>query len=138
LDLRGLRVLIVEDDCDLRSLHTATMRQYGAEAKDAASVAEAIDILLAFRPHVIISDLGMPVEDGFVLIRRIRELAPDQGGTTPAVAVTAYSGSSDRVRALAAGYQRYMSKPFDPEELVAVVASLVDQPCPSKAESSPR
>ncbi len=138
MDLRGLRVLIVEDDCDLRSLHTATMRQYGAEAKDAASVAEAIDILLAFRPHVIISDLGMPVEDGFVLIRRIRELAPDQGGTTPAVAVTAYSGSSDRVRALAAGYQRYMSKPFDPEELVAVVASLVDQPCPSKAESSPR
>jgi CheY-like chemotaxis protein len=114
------------------------MRQYGAEAKDAGSVAEAIDILLAFRPHVIISDLGMPVEDGFVLIRRIRELAPDQGGTTPAVAVTAYSGSSDRVRALAAGYQRYMSKPFDPEELVAVVASLVDQPCPSKAESSPR
>jgi CheY-like chemotaxis protein len=90
----------------------------------AASAAEAFDRLLAQRPHVLVSDIGMPSEDGYALIQRIRRLPADRGGITPAIALTAYARDDDRTRAIQAGFQKHLSKPVEPPELVAVIAAL--------------
>jgi CheY-like chemotaxis protein len=96
----------------------------GAEVIAAASVDEALDALDRFRPDVLISDIAMPDRDGYDLIREIRSREPERGGKIPAVAVTAYARAEDRVRVLAAGFQMHIAKPIDPDELIAVVASL--------------
>ncbi|HZS03522.1 MAG TPA: ATP-binding protein, partial [Blastocatellia bacterium] len=123
-DLKGVRVLVVDDEADARDLLSVVLAQSGAEVKAAASAAEALTAIEQWRPHVLVSDIGMPVEDGHALIRRLRALGPERGGLTPAVALTAYARSEDRLRALSAGYQMHVAKPVDPEELAAVIASL--------------
>ncbi|MBD2078678.1 hybrid sensor histidine kinase/response regulator [Leptolyngbya sp. FACHB-17] len=124
--LDGLRLLIVDDDADMRELLAYTLEACGAEVIAAASAAEAIAILTASAAslHLLISDIGMPDEDGYRLLHRIRALPTEQGGRIPAVALTAYARTQDRTAALLAGFQSHLAKPVEPAELVAVVANL--------------
>jgi CheY-like chemotaxis protein len=95
-----------------------------AAVTTASSVQEALECLRADRPDVLISDIGMPGEDGYALIRRVRALAAERGGNLPAIALTAYARSEDRTRSILAGYQMHVAKPVEPSELIATVASL--------------
>jgi len=122
--VRGLRILVVDDEEDVRTFALMTFRQCGVDAAEAASVSEALRIIEDWRPDVLIADIGMPDEDGYTLIQKVRELAADRGGRTPALALTAYARTEDRVRILSAGYQIHVAKPVEPVELIAAVASL--------------
>ncbi|HEU5191362.1 MAG TPA: hybrid sensor histidine kinase/response regulator, partial [Methylomirabilota bacterium] len=122
--LSGVRVLVVDDDPAAVELVVETLGQSGAEARGAGSVAAALPVLAAWRPAVLVSDIEMPGEDGYALIRQVRTLTPEAGGRTPAVALTAFSRPEDRVRILQAGFSLHVTKPVDPEELIAIVATL--------------
>jgi len=122
--LRGVRVLIVDDDVDTLDMLKFILQDRGAEVITAFSAAEALDALDHSVPDALISDLAMPDQDGYELIEQIRRRVPERGGNIPAVALTAYARVEDRVRALTAGFQIYVPKPIDPDELVAVVANL--------------
>jgi PAS domain S-box-containing protein len=124
LILQGLRILIVDDELDTRNLLTTILGEYGAQVTAAASTQEAMTALSQFQPDILISDIGMPQEDGYTLIRKVRSLPSEQGGKIPAVALTAYARSEDRTQALLAGFQLHIPKPVNPEELAAVVANL--------------
>ncbi|MBW4613608.1 MAG: PAS domain S-box protein [Desmonostoc vinosum HA7617-LM4] len=123
-DLTQVRVLVVEDTTDSREFLVFLLEQYGAITASAESAAEAFEAVQQFRPDVIVSDIGMPIEDGYSLIRRVRNLKPEQGGNIPAIALTAYAKNEDRDRAMAAGFQKHLPKPIQPEELTAAIASL--------------
>ena len=123
--LDGLRVLVVDDEADTLDLIKVLLGQCGAEVATASSSAEALGLFAELTPDVIISDIGMPGEDGFELIRKVRELPPERGGRTPAVALTAYARAADRLRVLRSGYQMHVAKPVELAELVAVVANVV-------------
>ena len=122
--LAGVTVLAVDDEADARDLVRAVLEQHGARVTVAASTEEAIGLIREHAPSVLVADIGMPGEDGFSLVRRIR--AGEAGRLTglPAVALTAYGREEDRVRVLQAGFQQHVAKPLFPDELVAVVASL--------------
>jgi PAS domain S-box-containing protein len=123
--LTGTRVLVVDDEADARELIVTVLEQYGAEPRGAGSVVEALEVLSRFRPDVLVSDIGMPGEDGYVLIRKLRTLEDEQGiPRLPAVALTAYARGEDRRRALAAGFQVHVAKPVEPAELVEAIASI--------------
>jgi PAS domain S-box-containing protein len=122
--LTGVRVLFVEDDPDSREMVSRMLRQRGAEVACASSAGEGFSTFPATRPHVVISDIGMPGEDGYALLSRIRALPADQGGRVPAIALTALARPEDRRRALHAGYQLHLPKPIDATELATAVASL--------------
>ena len=122
----GLAILIVEDDTDARELMQAVLEQRGARVWAAESVARAFELLASVKVEVIVSDIAMPDEDGLSLARRLRSLPVEQGGHTPIVAVSAYAGTSDRLRALAAGFDRYLHKPVDFDDLTATILSLVE------------
>jgi signal transduction histidine kinase/ActR/RegA family two-component response regulator len=124
--LTGVRVLVVDDEQDTRRLISTVIAQTGAEVTACASAGEALEKLKTWRPHVLMSDIGMPGEDGYALIQKVRALPPEGGGRTPAAALTAYARDEDRGRALAAGYQLHIAKPFDPHELLAAVSDLHD------------
>lgn len=121
--LEGLRVLVVDDEPDARELLRSLLGMYGIEVHVAASAAEALDGMEQFRPDVLVSDIGMPGEDGYGLIRRIRE-GEGRTASTPAVALTAYARREDRARALGAGFDMHMPKPVEPGELLIVLANL--------------
>ncbi len=122
--LARLRVLVVDDDADTRDVLRVVLSAAGAEVAEAASVAEALDRLDAWRADALVGDIGMPGEDGYALIRRVRARAPGRGGRLAAVALTAYARGDDHRRVLEAGYDRHLAKPVDPERLVAVLAEL--------------
>lgn len=122
--LDGVRVLVVDDEPDANAAVQAVLSQCGADVRVAASAQQAIEIFSRWRPHVLVSDIGMPVEDGYALIGRIRARGPAAGGDVPALALTAYARTDDRVRALAAGFQMHLAKPVDPTELGTAVARL--------------
>jgi CheY-like chemotaxis protein len=122
--LSGLRVLVCEDDIDCRELLQEVLSNEGATVRVAAAAAEALDHLREFRPDVLVSDIGLPLVDGYALIRQIRQLGEQQGGRTPAIALTAYAGGEDARRAFSAGYQLHVTKPVDPDELATRVANL--------------
>ncbi len=126
-DLRGIRVLAVDDEADARHLLKAVLEQCGAEVRTSGSAREAITTLEEYRPDVLVSDIGMPEEDGYSLIRKVRALNAESGGRTPAVALTAYARVEDRLQALSAGYSMHISKPVEPAELAVVIASLVSR-----------
>jgi CheY-like chemotaxis protein len=132
-DLDGVHVLVVDDEADARDLTAIRLQQYGAEVVTAATVEAAMEILAQQqpRPDLIVSDIAMPGEDGYSLIRRVRALDPEQGGRIPAIAVTAYSQTKDRVRALAAGFQMHMIKPVKAAELAHAIISVLGcfNPC---------
>ncbi|HEY3064703.1 MAG TPA: ATP-binding protein [Methylomirabilota bacterium] len=122
--LRGLRVLVVDDEPDARELIAEVLEQCNAAVSSAASVREALAEVERLRPHVVLSDIGMPGEDGYDLIRELRAREKEGGRRTPALAVTAFASPEDRQRALSAGYDLHLPKPVDPPELVEVVAKL--------------
>ncbi|MGH9901801.1 MAG: response regulator, partial [Pyrinomonadaceae bacterium] len=122
--LKGLRVLVVEDELDARELLNLALTQGGAEVRAAASVADALEMLDEWMPDVLVSDIGMPVEDGYDLIGQVRAREPERGGLLPALALTGYASTEDAKRARAAGFQMHMSKPIGLAELIAVVANL--------------
>lgn len=122
--LRGVRVLVVEDEADSRDTLCWILRLHGAESIPAASGAEALDLVQSARADILVCDIGLPDQDGYRLLKKIRQLPRAAGGAIPAVALTGYARVEDRVRALDAGFQTHASKPIEPAELVAVVASL--------------
>jgi signal transduction histidine kinase len=123
-NLNGIRILVVDDDPDSRGFLSALLQRQGATVSVAGSTGEAIDAFTAARPDVLVSDIAMPGQDGFDLIRRVRDLAPHDGGRTPAVALTAYVRAEDADAALSAGYQRHIRKPVVVSELLDAVAAL--------------
>jgi PAS domain S-box-containing protein len=127
VSLEGITVLAVDDDLDARNLLKHVLESCGARVVLAASAREAIKLVLSERPDMIISDIGMPGEDGYEFIRKVRALSADKGGRTPAAALTAFARAEDRTRALRAGYQMHAAKPIEPAELTAVVASLASR-----------
>ena len=122
--LRNVRVLVVDDEDDARVLLQTTLQQYGAEVSTASSVEEAFVAFEETQPDVVLSDIGMPHEDGYSLIRRLRARPAAAGGAVPAVAVTAYASAVDRAATQAAGYQAHVAKPFEPAEIARLVARL--------------
>jgi signal transduction histidine kinase/ActR/RegA family two-component response regulator len=122
--LRDVRILVVDDDRDGLDLVATILINGGAEVRTATSAAEGLAVLRAWRPDALISDIEMPGEDGYTLIRRVRALDPPSLARTPAIALTAYGRVEDRLRTLSAGYSMHIPKPVDPAELVVVVASL--------------
>ena len=124
LALDGLRILVVDDHADARAAITAVLVECGAEVVPVASASAALETLPRVRPDVMVSDIAMPEMDGRRLIHRVRELDTSQGGAIPAMALTAYASPADCTRTLLAGYQIYLAKPFDPTELVGLVARL--------------
>jgi len=123
-DLGGVKVLVVEDEADVRDLLRWLLESNNAVVHTASSANEALVMLARERPDILISDIGMPDRDGFSLIREIRGLDPQAGGHTPAVALTAFARAEDRTRALLAGYQFHLTKPIDAAELLAALATL--------------
>jgi CheY-like chemotaxis protein len=124
LEIADLRILVVDDEPDARRILTTILEEYGAKVTTVASAAEAIEVLKQLQPDVLISDIGMPEEDGYTLLRRVRNLDIEQGGQIPAVALTAYVRQEDYTHALAAGFQMHLSKPVDTTELIRAVAKL--------------
>jgi PAS domain S-box-containing protein len=122
--LHGVRVLVVDDDADARDLLTFVLDGAGAIVEASASAAAGFAAVRRFRPHVLVSDIGMPEEDGYSFARRIQSLTPDQGGGIPSIALTAYTRNEDRTKALAAGFTTHIGKPVNPDDLVATVANL--------------
>jgi PAS domain S-box-containing protein len=125
VNLGGVRVLLVDDESDSRDFLGMALRQYGADVTAAATAEEAVSLVQRHRPDVLVSDIGMPGEDGYALIRRVRALGAEGGGQVPAAALTAYAKGEDTTRALSAGYQVHVPKPVEPSELAAAVATLV-------------
>jgi signal transduction histidine kinase len=122
--LRGVRVLMVDDDRASLDLIARIITDASGEARTATSAAEGLLALQSWRPDVLVSDIEMPGEDGYTFIRKVRELDPAHGGKTPAIALTAYGRTEDRVRTLSAGYSMHVPKPVDPVELATIIASL--------------
>lgn len=124
-DLDGVQVLVVDDEEDTRDLVRAMLEKCGAQVITVGSAAEALAALEQRRPDVLVSDLGMPEEDGYSLIRKVRALPAERGGQTPAAALTAYARVEDRLKVFRSGFQIHVPKPVEPIELVTVVATLV-------------
>lgn len=125
--LEGLKILVVDDEADALELLSTILQKYGADVIAVASVKQALTIIETATdrsPDVLVSDIGMPDEDGYSLIRKLRQLEAQRGGRLPAIALTAYARNDDRRQALLAGFQMHLTKPVDAAELVAVVASL--------------
>jgi CheY-like chemotaxis protein len=123
-DLSGLRILIVDDEVDAREMVKRILSDRGAAVETAPSSGEALKLFPLVRPHVFITDIGMPGEDGYEAIRRVRELSLQEGGAVPAIALTAFARAEDRERAIASGFQTHLAKPVEPTELIATVANL--------------
>ena len=102
--------------------------EYGAFATAVASVDEALAVLEQAKPDILISDIGMSGQDGYTLIRKLRSLEPEKGGRIPAIALTAYTREEDRLKALSAGFQQHLSKPIDPNKMIAAVANVLELP----------
>jgi PAS domain S-box-containing protein len=124
LQLSGIKVLVVDDEADARTLIQRVLFQCNAEVLVASNAAEGLAMLQQHKPHLLISDIGMPETDGYQFLRQVRQLPPEQGGDTPAIALTAFARSEDRTRAMMAGYQVHIAKPIEAQELLATVGSL--------------
>ncbi len=124
LDLAGIKVLVVDDEIDARALIKRLLEDRGATVRTAASVVHAVEALRAELPDVLVSDIGMPEQDGYALIRQVRALPPEQGGRLLALALTAYARSEDRMKAILAGFQNHLAKPVEAVELLVLVANL--------------
>jgi signal transduction histidine kinase len=125
--LAGFRVLTVDDDRNTREMLREALRMAGADVEAAGSVREALERLPAFRPDVVVSDIGMPEEDGFDLVRRLRALPPDRGGDVPAIALTGFARDEDRAATRRAGYQAVAPKPVNLTELIATIRAVAGQ-----------
>ncbi len=122
--LAGLRILVVDDEPDAREIVAAILGEAGAEIATASGSGQAMNLVEQWKPDLLISDIGMPGESGYDLIRKVRALPADRGGAIPAIALTAYAHMQDRLKILSAGFQMHVPKPIEPIELATVVASL--------------
>jgi CheY-like chemotaxis protein len=120
--LTGLRVLVVDDEPDIREVLMVVLEQYGAEVTAVGSAGEAIEVLARKVPDVLVSDIGM--EDGYTLIRKVRDLEMELGGQIPALALTAYAREEEHRRVIAAGFHMHMPKPVESAKLAEAIASL--------------
>jgi CheY-like chemotaxis protein len=126
-NLTGIRVLAVDDEGDTRAMIREVLEQFGANVLTAGSAEEALEVFPGWKPDVLLFDIGMPREDGNMLIQKVRQLEAKEGRNTPAIALTAYARVEDRMRALAAGYQMFIPKPVEAGELVVTIASLIGE-----------
>ncbi|NOU30257.1 MAG: response regulator, partial [Polyangiaceae bacterium] len=124
-DLSRLSVLVLDDEPDARELLASMLGFRGARVRVASSVKEALAAIAEERPDVLVSDIGMPLQDGYDLIERLRALPAEEGGALPAVALTAYARTADRTRALLAGFNAHLTKPVEIDQLAAVITSIV-------------
>jgi PAS domain S-box-containing protein len=122
--LKGLRILAIDDEPDVRDMLQTLLKDCGANVLTVASAKEGLEALAAWKPHVLISDIGMPDEDGYSLIRKIRGLSPEQGADVLAIALTGYVRVEERMRALDAGYQMFVPKPVETNELISIIGDL--------------
>jgi CheY-like chemotaxis protein len=128
--LAGMRILVVDDEPDCATLTGYLLAQWGADVRIAISAPEALEVFEQYEqwpPDILVSDIQMPGVDGYALMRMVREMAPDRGGNIPAIALTAYTRAEDRIRALVAGFQIHIAKPFEPIELLTVVESILNR-----------
>jgi CheY-like chemotaxis protein len=126
LGLQGIKVLVVDDTADMREYVTFVLEHSGAKVIAVASGAEALAVLAEFQPAVLISDIGMAEMDGYMLMRQVRSLPAEQGGRIPAIALSAYAGEINQQQAIAAGFEKHISKPVEPAALVAVILDLLN------------
>ena len=124
LSLEGVRVLLVEDHVVVREVITRLLEDWGAKVTAVPGVPEALEAFGRELPNVVLSDLQMPGEDGYALIRKVRALPPDRGGQTPAAALTGMTTEADRTRVLKAGFQYHVPKPVDARQLVEIVTTM--------------
>jgi CheY-like chemotaxis protein len=122
--LDGVRIVLVDDDADSLDTMCLVLSLHGAETRGVRSAPQGLALVREFHPHVLVSDLSMPGDDGYTLIAQVRELPEAEGRHVPAVALTAHAYAEDRDRALAAGFQSYLSKPVEPDRVVDTVAKL--------------
>jgi PAS domain S-box-containing protein len=127
--LAGVEILLVDDQADVREFFTVALSHYGADVKSVASAREALKVLAQSQPDILLSDIGMPIMDGYMLMRQVRTKPPELGGQIPAIALTAYAGEINHQQAIAAGFQKHISKPVDPVELAQAIASLIPPKC---------
>lgn len=125
--LKGLRVLIVDDDVDSCDLMVLTLETYVVETQVVFSVSEALQAFSDFQPDVLVSDIAMPDEDGYSLIRKVRQLESCRNKKIPAIAITAVATEEACHHALSAGFNQWITKPFDPDDLVAAIANLASE-----------
>jgi CheY-like chemotaxis protein len=123
--LRDLRILVVDDDRDTREMLRFILQQEAGEVIAVSSVAEALASYKTSPPHVVVTDIGMPEFNGYALITLIREQDKELGRATPVIALTAYTSAADEQTAMAAGFQKYMAKPFDPGELIESIRGVL-------------
>ncbi|MBD2517322.1 response regulator [Nostoc sp. FACHB-973] len=123
--LTGIQILVVDDDVDTREFHTFVLEQAGAKVTAAASALEALQVLAQSKPDVLVSDIGMPETDGYMLMRQVKALQTDEGKKILAIALTAYAGEINHQQALESGFQNHVSKPVEPEKLVKAIATLI-------------
>src|SRR6266704_2967872 len=146
--LRGLRVLVVDDEADARELMRMILRSSGADVMAAACAEEALEQVEQWHPDILVSDIGLPGDDGYVLIQKLRQRQGDYGRSMPALAVTAYARAEDRTRALSAGFQLHVAKPLEPADFDAAIGAASwhntrqsplpgVRPCHSPSSSSP-
>ncbi|MBG1241474.1 PAS domain S-box protein [Nostoc sp. NZL] len=124
-DLNGVKVLLVDDERDTRDLIAFILEQSGAVVIQAASAIEALQAMPQFQPNLLLSDIGMPELDGYMLMRQIRAMPPEMGGTIPAIALTAYAAEADYQQAIAAGFGQHITKPVEPAKLLRAIANLI-------------
>jgi signal transduction histidine kinase/ActR/RegA family two-component response regulator len=125
LSLAGMKVLVVDDQADTLLMMTSMLESFGATVASAASVQQALQVLSSWRPDVLVSDIGMPGEDGYSLIRKVRALSPSEGGAMPAIALTGYVRVEERLRALSAGFQMFVPKPVNVADLLGAITAVV-------------
>ena len=126
--LQGVRVLVVDDEPDARDLLSTILRRYGSDVRCSESAADAMEAFAEWEPDILVSDIGMPDEDGYTLIKKVRQLDSNRAQKIPAVALTAYATDEDRMRALDAGFQTHVAKPIEPEIFVSSIASVLKSP----------
>ncbi|MFN6538740.1 MAG: ATP-binding protein [Nostoc sp. EkiNYC01] len=127
LDLNGIKILVVEDDADTREFTTCLLEECGASVTSVASASEALITFTKSHPDLLLSDIGMPDIDGYMLMQQVRTLPSEQGGQIPAIALTAYAGEFDYQQALRVGFQKHISKPVEAKKLVAAITDLVGE-----------
>jgi CheY-like chemotaxis protein len=131
--LDGVRVLLVDDEPDSNEAVRVLLDHYGAEVRVAGSAAHAYEILLRWKPDVLVTDIGMPGEDGYSLLAHVRK-QPDERAQIPAIALTAFASADDRARLLSAGFRLHLAKPVEPGELTAAIAAVVARPTACQGE----
>ncbi|MBN4005681.1 MAG: response regulator [Nostoc sp. LPT] len=123
--LAGTQILVVDDDDDTRDFHTFVLEQAGAMVTAVTSAKEALQVLAESEPDTLLSDIGMPEMDGYMLMRQVKALQANQAKQIPAIALTAYAGEINQQQALESGFQKHLSKPVEPDELVKAIATLI-------------